>query len=702
MGIMTFLRNRAGIIIVVVIGLAIVAFLVSDAVRLGQPFWAANQNVVGEVAGTPIDIVEFNQKVDQASANFKQQMGGNLNAQMTSYIQENTWNQEVSSILMDKEVARLGLTVSKNELNDMISGKNPDPQVVQNFGDPQTGQINRPQLNQFLGRVDAEPSESPLRQQWNGFLVGLKQNRLAQKYNNLVKNCVYVTSLEAREDYMERNKLANFNYIILPYSSIPDNKVTITDEDYKNYYEENKARFKNQEETRSFEYVVFDAAPSKSDSAEAKAAIAKVAADFRTSTNDSLFVSINADTKAPVSYVHKGQLDPALDSLVFNAANGSIVGPVFSNGSYKVAKVIDQRIGPDSVKASHILFNPATEGGLDKAKAKADSVANLIRKGASFAELAKKFGTDASKDKGGDLGTFGRGAMIPQFEEAVFNGSTGDLKVITTQYGVHVIHIDKQVGSSKVAKVAVVDKALNSSNKTQQEAYSKASAFLSSVEDSKNFDAAAKKSGSPKLTADNVTGSQSAIQGLDNSRKVIKWAFSAEEGDVSDEVFELDNKYAVAKLTDIRPKGTLPLDKVKKQIEPMVRNKVKARMLKEKFDTGLSGASSIQQVSQKVQAQVVPVQNIVFANPIIPGLAQENRVVGTVFGLQPNKLSKAIEGEQGVYVVSVNGFSNPAPLTNTIRQKEQISQSIAQRVQGEAFRVLRDKANIKDNRYKFF
>jgi peptidyl-prolyl cis-trans isomerase D len=703
MGIMNFLRNRAGVIIVGAIGFSIVAFLLSDAINLGKPFWAANQNIVGEVAGESVDIQDFNARVEQNMNNFKQQMGqSGLNPQMTAYVIDNTWNQTVSGVLMRKEVQRLGLEISKKELNDMITGKNPDPQVVQSFGDPQTGQIDQNRLNAFLSNIETQPPSSQIRQQWGAFLVGLKESRLFQKYYNLVKNSVYVSSLEAREDYIQHNKLADFNYLYLDYPSISDNKVTLTNEDYKAYYNDHKKQFNNEEETRTFEYVAFNANPSKADSAEVKATVNKTLEDFRNTTKDSLFVSINADTKIPIAYVQKGKLDPALDSLVFSASKGAVVGPVFSNGSYKIAKVIDVRISPDSVKASHILLNPATEGGLDKAKAKADSLLKLIQKGTSFAELAAKFGTDGTKDKGGDLGTFGRGSMIPAFEEAVFNGKTGDLRVLTTQFGVHIIKIVNQKGSSKVVKVAVVDKALVSSNKTQQEAYAKASSFLGSVGNAKEFDAKIQKEHLNKLVAENVTGMQSSIPGLESPRELVRWAFKADEGDVSDQVFETGDKYVVAKLTDIRKKGILPLEKVKKLIEPMVRKHVKAGILIEKLNKAIAGSSTISQVGQKLGKVPTPVQNIVFANPMLPGIGQENKVIGTVFGLQPGKLSKPVEGENGVYLVSVNGFTNPLTLTNVFKQKQQAAQMLVQRSQGSAFKALRDRAKIKDNRSRFF
>ncbi len=700
---MGFLRNRAGVIIVSLIGLAIVAFLISDAVRLGSPFWSASNNQVGEVAGETIDIQSFNAKVEENANNFKQQMGqSSLSTQMMAYVVENTWNQTVSQILLEKELNLLGLQVGKTELNDMISGKNPDPQVLQAFGNPQTGQINRDQLNQFLNNIDKEDAASPMRQQWGNFLLNLTQNRLSEKYFNLVKNSLYVTTLEAREDYQQRNKLANFKYLSLDYTSIPDQQIKLTDEDFQDYYEKNKYRFNNKVETRSFEYVVFDAKPSKADSAEINAKIVKLTNDFRVSANDSLFVSINSDTKTPIAYVRKGQLEPALDSAVFKAAAGTLLGPIFTGTSYKLAKVLDVKVGPDSVSASHILINPATEGGLDKAKSKADSIRNLIAKGASFAALAKQFGTDGSKDKGGDLGTFGRGAMVPAFENAVFNGKTGDLKVITTQFGVHVIKINAQKGSSKVVKVALVDKSLSSSSKTQQAAYAKASAFLNKANDAKAFDELAKQSGYKKLIAQDVVGTQADLAGLENPREIIRWAYRADVGDVSDQVFETGDQFVIAKLTDVKEKGTLSLAQVKKQIEPQVFKEVKAKRLEEKLNQALAGASSLEQVAQKVGKIVVPVENLVFANPILPGVGQENKLVGAIFGAQPAKLSKAIRGESGVYAFVVNGFSNSAPLLNPAKQKQQLVQYLYQRGGGAAFGVLRDQADVKDYRVKFF
>ena len=699
MGVMGFLRNRAGVIIVFTIGLAIVAFLVSDAIRSSSGFIADSQSEVGTVAGETISYKVFNERVEQNSQQFKAQMGS-LNGQMMSYVVENTWNQTVSGIILDKQTVKLGLTVGQAELFDLLFD-NPSEQVKQIFTNQQTGVFDRATALTSRKSADTDPT-GQLKTQWVQLEEGVQKQRINEKYISLVKNAVYVNSLDAKDDYTNRNKLINFEYIFGDYAEVPEADVKITDADYTNYYEKNKYKYKNATETRTFEYVAFDAAPSKQDTLFAKVNIDKITEGFRASTNDSLFIAINSDTKIPLTYQKKGSLDPVLDSVMFNAGVGFIYGPFFSNGAYKVAKLVDSRISPDSVKARHILLNPATEGGVDKALAKADSLKKLIQNGTSFETLAAKFGTDGSKDKGGDLGTFGRGAMIAQFEDAVFNGSVGSLKVVSTQFGVHIIEIQKQIGSSKVVKVALVDKVLAPSSVTEQAAYQKAQSFLSGVSNAKEFDENIKKQNLIKLVGEDVGPLQASLPGLEEARSLIRWAYTTDKGKVSEEIFDIGDKYVVAILTKVKPEGTLALADVKKLMEADVKRVVQAKVLKAKFESAANGATNLVQLSQKLGKPVVPVQNVVFANPVIPGIAQENKVIGTMFGSQPNKLSKVIEGDRGVYVFTVKSFTNPPAFTNVLKVKEQVEQTLSQQVDAAVFDVLRKKSKVKDNRSKFY
>ncbi len=696
MGIMTFLRNRAGLLLIGMIGLALLAFI-------GQEVWqqvqqgGGSSEYVGSIDGEDIAYKDFNPKVEQSLANFRQQ-SGSISPQMQAMAVDNAWQGEIANILLGKEYTRLGLTVSADELLDLITGERPSQLILQAFANPQTGQFDRSQLLQSLNARKTNPD---LRARWLQLENQIEQQTLQQKYGNLIRNSVYVTSLEATDDYTNRNKLVSFKYVNLDYSSILDANVKLTDDDYQEYYDANKKRFENPAETRSFEYVSFSIKPTAADTAITKAQIEKLAVDFKTTLNDSLFAANNSDVKVPYAYISKGKLAPAVDSVIFNYAPGTFYGPVFSDNSFKLIKVIDSRFSPDSVKASHILFEPNKVGGIEKANKMADSVKKLIQGGGSFAAFAAQYNEDATKTKGGDLGTFSRGQMYPEFEDAVFSAKTGDLKIVKSPAGVHIVKIEKQVGSSKVAKLAYIEKGLAPSSKTRDGAYKKASAFLAEADES-NFNSLAQKSGYVVGVAERLTASQGVAPGLENPRQLIREGYLADKGDVLEQVFTMDNAYIVARLTDIQPKGLLPLDAVKKQIQPAVMNAAKAKLLIERFNKALAGTSKIEAVAQKVGKAVAPVDNMVFSNPIIPGLAQENKVVGTIFGSSIGKLSAPIEGDKGVYVFVVNGFTNPAPMGNMFKQKETMVQGVGQRSLGAAFQALQDKSDIKDNRVKFY
>jgi peptidyl-prolyl cis-trans isomerase D len=700
MGIMGFLRNRMGLILVIVIGFALFAFIAGEVIHYGSSFFHGDNTELAEIAGEKVTYAEFDKKVQDNTNNFKQQSRqGDITPQITGYIQETTWNQELTQVILTKEMDKLGLVVGTDEMKSLIQGDNLSPQIVQAFGDPQTGQVDRAKLNNFLTNISSPNADTSMLTRWTAFVGHIKDDKRQEKYMALVTNGLYVNSLDATDDYEAKNKIVNFKYIKLDYASIPDNKVTLTDDDYQNYYNDHKSEFKNQEESRNIEYVSFNAAPSKEDSAVIKAQIEKLVPDFKASNNDSLFVELNADTKSPIVYQHKGQLGPKIDSIMFGAAKGFVYGPYLANGSYKISKLDDAIIGPDSVKARHILL-PGTFG-IDKALVTADSIKKLIQGGKSFADLAKMYSVDkGSAEKGGELGTFGRGMMAPTFEDAVFNGKKGDLKIVTTQYGVHLVEIEDQKGSSKVVKVATVDKLISSSTTTQSAAYSKAQAFLGGL-NKDNFDTQATQARLIPVIAKDINSVAVSFQGVDNGREVVRWAYKADVGNFSDQVFTSGNHYIVARLIQIKPKGILPLELVKDQIKPQVLIAVKGKTLSDKLQAAASGAASINQVAQKAGTQVLSLQNIVFANPVIPGASAEYKVVGSIFGSQPGKISAPVEGQLGVFIFVVDNFIKPAPLTNAVRERQQIGQMLAQRSQQEIVEALKDKANVKDYRYKF-
>ena len=703
MGLMNYLRNRAGTVIVVFIGFAIVAFLLGDVINYGTPFWARHQNQVGSINGEAIDINTFNAQVDQTSEMFRQQMGGGtLNPQMKSWAVQQVWSQYLNRELLKSEIEQIGLSVGKTELNDLVQGENPSMQIQQAFYNPQTGMFDRDQLNAFIAQVNMLPAGHEAHAQWEAMLQNIIDERLSSKYTDLVSNSIYVTSLEANDAYGQRNKLANFEYVLLDYQSVSDSSVTITDQDYQAYYNENKGLFKNPEETRSLEYVVFNASPTAQDTARVLTTVEELKAQLAETKTDSLFAAVNSDTKYPYVFRKQGELGPGLDTLVFGAATGSTVGPILSNGRFEIAKVVESVVGPDSVKASHILLNPVTEGGMEQTRAKADSIKGLIESGENFAALAIQFSADeGSKINGGELGTFGRGMMVPPFEEAAFNARPGAVVIATSQFGVHIIKVEDQIGSSRFVKAAIIDKQITSGRETLEAAYQQATQFFGEIGNT-DFQEAATQQGLEVLNVDNISAMETTFLGTEVPRELVRWAFEADKGDITDKIHESENHYVVAKLTGIHEKGQLPLADVKSEIESVVRNRVKAKQLIAKIEEAANGATDLSQIAQKLGATIDTATNIVMANPVIPGVAQENTVVGTVFGLQPKQPSKPIRGNQGVYVAQVSSFVNPEAPTDLTAQKQQLSQAISQRIWSLAFRALQDKADVVDNRARFF
>jgi peptidyl-prolyl cis-trans isomerase D len=700
MGIMSFLRNRMGIILVAMIALALLLFIAMDVAHYGGSMFRDDNTVVGEVAGQTLADSDYNNKVKQISEMYEQQMRmSELPTQYQSMIQETAWQRMVSDAIVNHEIDKLGLAVGASEEHDMIQGNDPNPQIVQAFQGA-NGQLDRGKLDQFLARVSQAPDKDPTSVRWNDFIDQIVDQKRSEKYLGLVVNGLYINSLDAKDDYEAKNKLVNLRYVRLDYTSIPDNKVSLTDDDYQSYYNDNKQEFDNPQETRTLQYVSFNAAPSKADTDTIKAQITKLVPDFKTTKDDSSYVAMNADTKnEEIRWEHKGQLDPKVDSLMLNAAPGFVYGPYLSSGSFKISKLIASETGPDSVKARHILVQGASLPAMQKT---ADSIKQLIQSGkANFADMALKYSADkGSAEKSGELGMFARGAMVPQFEDAAFNGKKGEITTVVSQYGVHIIEIEDQKGSQKVVKVATIDKAITASQATQSAAYTKAQRFLGAINDN-DFSAEAGKEKLTVTPAQDIPAMGSNVGVLPNAREVVRWAYKAKVGDVTDQVYTLGTQYIVAQLTEIKPKGILPLELVKNQIKPMVLIKAKAKILEDKLKDAENGTASLPQVAQKVGAAVVPLQNIVFANPIVPSGGAEYKLVGAAFGSNPGKVSAPVDGNAGVYVFTVDGFVKPAPLTNIVREQQQLGQGLAQRAEQSVFTALKDKANVKDYRSKF-
>ncbi len=693
------IRKRVGLLIGFV-GASMILFILGDLVTSNKGIMNRNNDVLGVVGGEKIRYPEFEKKVEQLIENYKTNtQKDNVDQATTDQLREQAWTMDLNDLILGKEYKKLGISCGAEELFDMCTGKNVHPQIKTAFTNKQTNQFNPQDVVKFL--KDLPNREESIQKQWNAFEAAIHDERVAQKYKDAIKGGLFATTAEAKANYEETGRSASIKFIRMDYGSLPDSTVKLEDSELKSYYSEHQNDYKQAETIRKVEYVTFDVKPSDADRADALTEITKKKDEFASSTNDTLFVNQNSDSPSDTSYKGKGALPPVLDTVAFTDSIGTIIGPYLERDSYKLAKLANTRMVSDSVKARHILIK-IQDGDTASAQKKADSLKAVIKKGQKFGDLAKKYSQDpGSAIKDGDLGWFKPGMMVPSFNDACFNGKKGDMPIVISQFGIHLIEIMDKGASSKQVQVAIVERKVEASQKTFDKIYQDAQKFAGDNNTAQLFDSACMKQGLNKRIADNLKEADKNVAGLESPRELIRWAYKVKKGEVS-KVFTFGDKYVIAKLTDIKEKGNLPMEAVKDQVTAGALKIKKADKLIENFNTKAAGATSIDAMGQKMNLPVSPADNITFSNPYLQGVGSEPRLVGTIFAMKAGQVSKPIRGENSVFVFVVNKFNEPAAVKDYSANQKQLADGRKQRSDYEVFNALKEKANVEDNRGKFY
>jgi len=699
MAVLSTIRKRVGLVIGIV-GMSMVLFILGDVLTSSQGLFGSNSNVLAEVSGDKITAQEFESRVETMIKNYKAStQNDNIDENTTEMIREQAWSTLLNENILGKQYKAVGVSCSPAELYDMCAGKNIHAQVRQAFTDPKTGAFNPAEVVKFL--KDLPNRDEKIQMQWKSFEEGMRTERLDEKYKNVIKGGLYVTKAEAKADYYDKNRNVNIRFFQLNYLTVPDSSVKVEDSDLDTYYSAHKKEYEQKENMRKLDYVVFEVTPSAEDRNDVIQWVNDKKAAFSTATNDTIFVNQNSDVPFDSSYHAKGTLPLVLDTILFSAPQGTLVGPYEDGGRFKISKLTSSSMVADSAKASHILIK-INNNDTAKAMAKADSLRNMVRKGTPFEILAMTNSEDpGSAVKGGDLGWFRKGMMVKPFEDAAFKGNKGDLTIVESQFGIHLIKVVDKGALSRQIQVATVERAIEPSQKTYDAAYNKAMQFAASNQDAEKFDSAVVKEGLNKRTADNLREADKNIAGLDKPREIIRWAFGAKLHEVS-KVFTLGDKYVIAQLVDIKEKGTLPLEQVKDQVTASVRKEKKGVMLAEKITSQSSGGVDIMALAQKLGQNIFPAGNINFSSTYVQGMGNEPKVVGQIFALKKDQMSKPIKGDNGVYVVVVDLINEPPAPTDLAFAQKQVADGRKQRSDYEVFNALKEKANVVDNRGKFY
>ncbi|MBL7771518.1 MAG: peptidylprolyl isomerase [Chitinophagaceae bacterium] len=703
MSVIQNIRSKYIGLVVGAIVVALIGFLIMDAMQSNtRGLMGDDQTLMADVNGNRIDYKKFEEKRALYEENMtRNSKDGKLTEQDRKQVREQAYNDMVNEILFNEEMEKLGLSLTDPELRDMET--NPvfvDPQIRQAFTDPKTGVFDPNSVSQHISSFPQDKTGEK-RKQWQRFEEELINNKLRSKYTDLIVKGVYVPKFVYEQDKLTKTTIASVSYLEVPYASIMDSVIKVTDEDIKKYMEKMPNVFKAREDMAKAEYVVFDIIPSSEDSSKSLGVLNTIRAAFDSTKDMESFVANNSDEALNPKYLTEDKIEMPNPAEVIAAPTGTILGPQFMNGSFKMVKVLDKKQQPDSVKTSHILIKVDEKRSDDVAKKMADSLEAAIKGGASLEMLAATVSDDeGSKAKGGDLGWISmETSFVPEFLDAAFSTDKGGIKIAKSSYGYHIIKVVDQKSFRPAVKLAIVSKLLQTGTASSNKVYAQANEFLKKAKDAKSFTEAAKAMGKDKRMAENLTKIQAEIPGLGEARQITRWAFEAKIGAVSP-IYNLTDKCVIALLSGRTSKGEFPAPAdVRNQLESMVKRDKKSDLISEKY----KGKNSLEALATASGMQIKNLDSV----RVNGGneLGYENRVLGAILNKSNlNKFVGPITGEQGVFYVVVRSNAVDAARASLPMdlERQQLLQQLTGQMQGAIPYILKMKADIKDQRSNFF
>jgi peptidyl-prolyl cis-trans isomerase D len=702
MAVLAKIRQRS-LLLILVIGLSLFAFIIGDIVSNNS--FSGNTKDVGSINGNDIAFEEFRVKVSNAEKN-----GQNVQPISTLQAVNQVWNQEINIALLTAEFEKLGIRVGEKHIIEVFKA------------DPNIGQ-NQMFLN-AAGKFDLAKFKEYFKSNPQGIQMlkdrekDAELNAKYQIYNSLVKGSVYTTDAEGKMKYQMEVDKVNFEFVSVPFSTIKDSDVKVTDEEIVAYIKTKEKKFKS-EESRELDYVLIEEKPSKQDETEIKSNVDRLLLPsvvynketamndtiqgFRSVTNNADFVNANSDIPFDSTYIAKQDLPSEHAEKLFALAAGDIYGPYMFNNYYCISKALGRKAGA-KVKSSHILISwvgaeraaPKEQRTKEQAKVKAEGLlAQALANPAMFQMLAMTNSEDPSvQQNGGDMGYISKETGFAQpFKDFVFNNPIGKIGLVETSFGYHIINVtDKQ----DAIKLATIAQKIEPSVATTDNIYTKATKFEMDAS-SKDFDALAKEmklTVTPKIR---VKAIDETFGSVGNQRQIVKWAFSSDAKVGSVKRFEVVNVgHVVAKLKSISAKGLMTAEEARPQVEQIVKNKKKVEKIKSK----LKGASLLA-IATANKVLVQQAVDLTLENPSVPSAGYEPKVVGVAFSSKPGKISEPIEGNSGMYVV-VNKTVTKAP---ALKKHDEYVNKIKQQVASYSSRVisaLKTDADIQDNRADFY
>lgn len=704
MAILEKLRVRAGLLLAIVIGLALLAFVLSDFLDSSGSLFTRSKFEIAEVSGKSVPYTDYETLVNELENIQRLQSGqASLDEETMDQIRNVTWDNMIQDMLLEKQYAKVGIDVSQEELRDLIMGENPHPAIAQLFTDPQTGIFNRQAFNAFMQRISAEDESSEEKIYYLYIENEIFRQRKNFKYLNLIRKGLYATAFEASRYHDETSRTVDASYIVQGFHTVTDSAISVTEQDIKDYYKKNINLFK-QSESRDIRYVYFEVTPSEADIQATRQALTDLIPDFEQTEDIAQFVSMESDESFDARNYTRKELPDSIGDFMFGAALGATYGPYFENNAFKISRLAAIHYLPDSVRARHILLR-ATQSNAQTIYKMADSLVNLIKTGTDFSSLAMLYSNDGSAQTGGDLGWFREGEMVQPFSDSCFLGKKGETKIVATQYGLHVIQIQDQSTPVKKVQIGTLIKRIVPSEETDHNFYLAANEFAGKNNSYEKFNAAIE---TEKLTATtsvalNLAPMDKRVNDLESPRPLVGWAYRAEEHDISN-VFHFGNRYVVAVVDKVREEGPIPLEDVRADVDNRVRKQKKAESIVASIASKKAAVNSLEDLAKNLGLQAEPVTNLRFTATTLGSAGIEPNVIAAALALDKGILSDPIIGENGVFVLTVTNINAPAETetTGSTLARNYVERNYAARANYYAYEALKEMANIRDNRREFY
>lgn len=671
------LRTRFGVVLSIVIVLALLAFIISLGPEMG--FFGSRDPKVGEINGDNITYSEYLKEYET----IKQFNGGDESSEESiDRLTTAAWQSLVAKHMLVPGFEDMGVVVSKEERMAMLSGEHPSEVFMSTFANPETGEYDVAALSSFLAQVSTNPQYQEL---WSYLNDQAQLDRMMIKFAGLVKAGTYTNALDVKHGLASMNESRNGRYVALDYNKVADSLATVTTAETKKYYEDNKEVSYKKVPHRALTYVVFDVAATPEDMADIEKKVKTAGEEFAAAEDVRAFVRKNLGT---VGDHYASATELAGDEAVM--LEGQQYGPVLKSNEWVMSRPIVVKSAPDSLGLSHIVL-PASNATL------VDSLYNALVAGADFAEAAKKHSAyPQTAQLGGEIGVMPFSALSIEMADQLASAKKGDIVKVAQGDAVQILKVTRVDKPSNHVLVGTVTYPVEASSATRRNVHNAASLFAVEAKTSAEaFSAAASASAvSPRVAR--VSQGQRTIAALENSREIVRWAYGAKVGEIS-EIFNLGDSYVVAMLTDIDNSEYVAFDDVRLQIAQYLQRDKKFEILKSQ----LAGAT-IEEVAKNTGVEPIAFEELRFTDYGLTSMTIEPRAVGAIATTnETGKLSAPVKGYSGAIVFVVDAI-NKSDIQTAEAEKVRLQANRENSAAQAALMSVQRMAEIEDLRGQYF